>query len=83
MWVLEKLLAWQTEEGSRQLVWAAVGVPGGGQGSLDKLKGAYINLASIQEPSDFVLGEEGKKREAKLWVSPRKSISATYLTSTG
>lgn len=72
--VFEKLLAWKTEEGSRQLVWAAVGMPGDGEGSLDKLQGAYINRASIKEPSDFVLGEEGKKREAKLWVSPSHKL---------
>lgn len=65
----EKLLARQTEEGSRQLVWAAVGTPDVDDGSLDKLRGAYINLSKIEEPSDFVLGEEGKKREEKLWVS--------------
>ncbi len=65
----EKLLARQTEEGSRQLVWAAVGTPDVDDGSLNKLRGAYINLSKIEEPSDFVLGEEGKKREEKLWVS--------------
>ncbi len=66
---VQKVLARQTEEGSRQLVWAAVGTPSGGEGSLDKLRGAYVNLADINEPSDFVLGAEGKKREDKLWVS--------------
>ncbi len=71
--VFQKLLARQTEEGSRQLVWAAVGAPNGGEDSLDKLRGAYINLAEINEPADFVLGEEGKKREDKLWVSHRKT----------
>lgn len=68
MWVFEKLVARQTEEGSRQLVWAAVGTPEGGEGSLDKLRGAYINTAHIDEPGDFLLGEAGKRREGKLWV---------------
>lgn len=68
MWLFEKLLARTTEEGSRQLVWAAVGTPKGGEESLDKLRGAYVNLADIDEPSDFMLGEKGKKREDKLWV---------------
>ena len=68
--VFEKLLARQTEEGSRQLVWAALGTPDGAEeGSLNKLRGAYVNLSRIEEPADFLLGEEGKKREEKLWVS--------------
>jgi hypothetical protein len=62
------LLAWSAEEGSRQLIWSAIGLPE--NESLDEMRGAYINRASIEEPSDFVLGEEGKKREDKLFVSP-------------
>lgn len=77
---LQKVLARQTEEGSRQLVWAAVGVPG--DGGADKLRGAYINLTDIHEPSDFVLGEEGKKREKKLWVSPIMRQTVLQLTPT-
>jgi hypothetical protein len=36
---------------------------------LDELRGAYINRAEIEDPSDFVLGEEGKKKEDKIFVS--------------
>lgn len=64
-----KALSRPAEEGGRQLVWAAVGAPSGGEGSLDKLRGAYTGLADINEPSDFLLGEKGKQREDKLWVS--------------
>jgi hypothetical protein len=63
------LLGRTTEEGSRQLIWAAVGLPE--SGSLDELRGTYINRASIEEPSDFLLGEEGKGREDKLFVSSK------------
>lgn len=66
MWAMKRLLSRSTEEGSRQLVWAAIGVPEGK--SLDQLRGAYINLERVEEPSDIVLGEEGKRREDKLWV---------------
>ncbi|KAF5363619.1 hypothetical protein D9756_000110 [Leucocoprinus leucothites] len=62
--IFEWLFAWTTEEGSRQLVWASVGVPEGG---IEKLKGAYIHLSKVMEPSDSVLGDEGKKKEDKLW----------------
>lgn len=70
-WILEKLVAQTAEEGSRQLIWAAIGVPGGKESSLDELRGAFISLTNIHEPADFVLGEEGKKRENKLWVCHR------------
>jgi NAD(P)-dependent dehydrogenase (short-subunit alcohol dehydrogenase family) len=64
-WFMTKLLARPTEEGGRQLVYAAVGSPK----NPEDLKGAYINLHRVDEPSDFVVGAEGKKREDKLWVS--------------
>jgi retinol dehydrogenase-12 len=51
------------EQGSRQLVWAAVG------GREADLKGAYIWLAEVNEPSDVVLGEAGKVAEDRVWVS--------------
>ncbi|KAF9443635.1 NAD(P)-binding protein [Macrolepiota fuliginosa MF-IS2] len=66
-WLFELLLGRTAEQGGRQLIWAAVGTPNGDEGALDSLKGAYISLADIHQPSDFVLGEEGKKKEDKLW----------------
>lgn len=48
------------------VVVSALGTPEGGNSSLDELRGAYINLARVDEPADFVLGE---KREEKVWVS--------------
>ncbi|KXN88992.1 WW domain-containing oxidoreductase [Leucoagaricus sp. SymC.cos] len=64
--LFEWLFARTAEEGSRQLVFAAVGVPEG-PGGLETLKGGYIHMSRVTEPSDFVLGEDGKKREDKLW----------------
>lgn len=64
-WIMEKALARTSEEGSRQVVWAAVG----GVNAPDKLRGAYISLVQISEPSDYVLSEEGGKAQDKLWVS--------------
>ncbi|KAF9447064.1 NAD(P)-binding protein [Macrolepiota fuliginosa MF-IS2] len=66
-WLLELVFGRTAEQGSRQLIWAAVGTPKGDEGALDNLKGAYISFADIHPPSDFVLGEEGKKKEDKLW----------------
>jgi retinol dehydrogenase-12 len=66
-----RILSRTAEQGSRQLIWAAVGLPE--SGSLDELRGSYISRASIEEPSDFVLGVEGKKREDKLFVSSKSN----------
>lgn len=57
------------KEGSRQLVWAAVGVPEGDETLLGDFRGAYIHQSHVDEPSDFVIEVEGKKREDKLRVS--------------
>ena len=64
---MEKALAHTSEEGSRQLVWGAVG----GTGSEDTLRGAYISSSRVQEPSDTVLGDEGRKLQNKFWVGDR------------
>lgn len=65
-WLMEKALARTSEQGARQLVWAAIG---GEKGKEDELRGAYVSFASVAEPSDFVIGEEGKVVQEKLWVS--------------
>ncbi|KAF6753523.1 short-chain dehydrogenase [Ephemerocybe angulata] len=62
-WVIKKILGRSTENGSRQLVYAAVG----GAEDPDRLRGAYLNLYAVNEPSDHMLGEEGKSRRDKLW----------------
>ncbi|KAF9447723.1 short-chain dehydrogenase [Macrolepiota fuliginosa MF-IS2] len=87
--IFEWILARSAEQGSRQLVYGAVG--GSNDRELEKLKGAYINIAKVGKPSDFVLGENGKKRENKLWsdliralvkVDSRvKDVVQEYLTS--
>ncbi|KAJ7181129.1 hypothetical protein C8R46DRAFT_1071525 [Mycena filopes] len=51
------------EEGSRQLVWAAVG----NQEQPDKLRGEYINGCKVQESSDYVLSADGVKAQNRLW----------------
>ncbi|KAJ3510347.1 hypothetical protein NMY22_g16004 [Coprinellus aureogranulatus] len=70
-WLMEKCLARSTEAGSRQLVYAAVG----GAEDPDKFKGAYVNLHRIDEPSDHVIGEAGKRRREILWHDLIKELS--------
>ena len=64
-WLMKKLLARSTEQGSRQLIWACIG----GKDNIDELRGAYISSMRVQEPSDFVVSEEGKLAQTKLWVN--------------
>ncbi|KAH9479748.1 Short chain dehydrogenase sol3 [Psilocybe cubensis] len=101
-WFMERVLARTAEEGSRQVVWAALGcdesenAAGGGSARQRtrereaKMKGAYISNASISEPSDYVIGEEGRKAQDLLWdnlleeltkVDPEvEKIAKEYLT---
>ncbi|KAK0476366.1 hypothetical protein IW261DRAFT_1339715 [Armillaria novae-zelandiae] len=82
----ETELAFTTEVGSRQLVYAAVG-------SLDdeeKLRGKYIHLSRVVEESDFVISEDGKIVQDKVWgemleilgkIDPKVSeVANTYLS---
>ena len=61
--LFEKLLARTTEDGSRQLVWAAL------HGDPIEMKGAYVSGMKVMPPSKFVLSEEGRKLQERLWVS--------------
>ncbi|KAK0443696.1 uncharacterized protein EV420DRAFT_1340640, partial [Desarmillaria tabescens] len=77
--------AFTTEEGSRQLVYGAVG-------SLDdeeKFRGKYIRMSEVVEESDFVISEDGKIVQDKVWeemlemlgkIDPKVSeVANTYL----
>ncbi|PPQ75675.1 hypothetical protein CVT26_001853 [Gymnopilus dilepis] len=61
--LMELSLARTTEEGSRVPVWAAVGA----EEKKDQLRGAYISLMKVEEPSDFVVSAEGKAAQEKFW----------------
>jgi retinol dehydrogenase 12 len=61
---LEKEYAWTGEEGSRVLVFAAVGM----QGREEEMKGQYIDNTDICEVKESIYGEEGKRTQQVLWV---------------
>jgi retinol dehydrogenase-12 len=65
MWLIKLALARTSEEGSRKIIWACIG----GKDNIDQLRGAYISEMQVQEPSDFVISEEGKHAQTKLWVN--------------
>ena len=77
LWLGKILLARTTEQGSRQLVWACIG----GKDNVDQLRGAYISSMHVQETSDFVISEEGKLAQSKLWVNNYLSYTRTLLIS--
>ncbi|KAJ6595764.1 hypothetical protein DFH09DRAFT_1259000 [Mycena vulgaris] len=62
-YLMERVLAFTTEQGSRQLVWAAVGH----QDHPEKLRGEYISLSKVEEVSDFVLSAQGAKAQDRIW----------------
>jgi len=64
-WLMEIFLARPTEAGSRQLVWATLA---GDKGHEEELRGAYISATNISEASDWVLSDEGKAFQEKVWV---------------
>jgi len=82
----EKMLAYTTEEGSRQYVWAAVGgskdaspSEPGGIYTNDQLHGQYTSASKIQEVSDYVLSAEGTTVQARIWVRASLTIHSSCL----
>lgn len=69
--IMEALLARTTEEGSRQLVWAAIG----GVGREFELRGGYVSKADLQEVSDYALSDEGAVVQTRLWVRDMVRLS--------
>jgi len=63
IWLMELVMARTSEEGSRHLIWACIG----GKDNINQLRGAYISSMHVQEASDFVISEEGKRAQNKLW----------------
>ncbi|KAK0497300.1 hypothetical protein EDD18DRAFT_1309114 [Armillaria luteobubalina] len=63
-WAIVKLLGYSTEEGSRQLVWAAVG---GGEDE-KRLRGGYVSFSDIVEVSDYAISETGLEAQEKIWA---------------
>ena len=64
MSIMGALLARTAEQGSRQLVWAAVG----GAGREFELRGAYVSKANVREVSDYVLSDDGAVAQRRVWV---------------
>lgn len=69
--LMELVLARTTEEGAREIVWAALaGDTDGGNASLrEQTKGAFISDCVVSEASDWVFSPAGQESEQRIWVS--------------
>ncbi|KAG1790429.1 uncharacterized protein HD556DRAFT_1242402 [Suillus plorans] len=61
--IQERLLAWTAEQGSRQLVFAAVG----GRDDEENMKGGFVSRGRLVEIADFVLSDEGHEMQDTVW----------------
>jgi retinol dehydrogenase 12 len=66
-YVNETIIPRTSEEGSRNLIWAAMG----GKGREQELSGAFIQHCDVAAASDLVSGKEGEELQNRLWVSFR------------
>lgn len=71
MAIMAALLGRTTEEGSRQLVWAAIG----GAGREFELRGGYVSMAGIKEVSDYVLSDDGAVAQRRIWEESVEILS--------
>ncbi|KAF7790365.1 hypothetical protein EIP86_001320 [Pleurotus ostreatoroseus] len=74
-WIMEHLIARTSEEGARQLVWAALGPDGKEGRHLSCMRGAYVSTQAIREPSDFVISREGGVVQEKIWEETVQVLS--------
>ncbi|KAG1738024.1 hypothetical protein EDB19DRAFT_1852582 [Suillus lakei] len=61
--IWERLLAWTSEQGSRQLVFGAVG----GRDNEENMRGGFVSRGRLVEVADFVLSDEGHKMQDTVW----------------
>ncbi|KAF4596784.1 hypothetical protein EYR40_007526 [Pleurotus pulmonarius] len=75
IWALERVLAFTAEEGSRQIVWAALNSGAVPEEKVDCMKGAFVSYMSVEKPSDFVLSDEGAMFRKKLWCETLEIVA--------
>ena len=58
-----------SEEGSRSVIYAALGPEGATRDELKILRGGYVSEAKLDEASEWVLTEDWKWAQEEAWVS--------------
>ncbi|ESK92349.1 retinol dehydrogenase 12 [Moniliophthora roreri MCA 2997] len=61
--LMKKVLAFTTEEGSRQLVYAAIAQTE----NEEQMRGAFVSGSKVVEPSDDVVSEFGAEMQERFW----------------
>jgi hypothetical protein len=61
-YVTERFLAFTSEQGSRQIIYSAVG------GEEEKMRGAYISFSEVEELSDYVLSSQEVQNRIWVWL---------------
>ncbi|KAI0260746.1 hypothetical protein BC834DRAFT_973199 [Gloeopeniophorella convolvens] len=69
--LVELVLARTSEEGSRQLVWAAVG----DSAREYELRGGYASSMKLKEVSDYVLSDDGASAQVRVWEESVEILS--------
>ncbi|CAL1707381.1 unnamed protein product [Somion occarium] len=64
-----------SEEGSRQLIWAALGPQGAGEKEPKELHGGYISDNQLTLPSPWVRSEPGRRVQEEVWMETLKAVS--------
>lgn len=68
MKIMDMVLGRTAEQGSRNLLWAALGPDGKEGPHLRYMRGAYVSAAGLAEPGDNVMGKAGYELQERLWV---------------
>ncbi|KIP04214.1 hypothetical protein PHLGIDRAFT_120903 [Phlebiopsis gigantea 11061_1 CR5-6] len=67
MRIMDFAMGWTAEQGSRQLIWSALGPDGKDGEHVRHLHGAYVSTLEVRDPSDWVLSTEGYEAQERLW----------------
>lgn len=78
MKMMDIILGRTAEQGSRNLLWAALGPDGKEGPHLRYMRGAYVSCAGLLEPGDNVMSKAGYELQQKLWV---REFSARFIRS--
>ncbi|KAJ8487120.1 hypothetical protein ONZ45_g14442 [Pleurotus djamor] len=76
--IMRYILGRTPEQGSRQVVWAAVASPSNtreAKNGEDAMRGQYISFSRIEEPGDVVISEKGHQFKQLIWSDTLRILS--------
>lgn len=78
MKIMDIVLGRTAEQGSRNLLWAALGPDGEEGPHIQYMRGAYVSCAGLLEPGDNVMSKAGYELQQKLWVRELPNLEISY-----